>query len=281
MTITKIQMIEWLEDIKERPAFERDFTHAIAIIDQLQQPANNASLVLSVEMVKDYGLARNHEGFQNHVTIMDKAITALSTAPELCPQQQNDARIELNSALKRVDGLIMQLEGAGFTNCGGKLMKPPLGPNPFEQPLDVLQTIRSSQCFHLTNDPTSVFTYDKGSLKHRNSADLNGGTYYRAVDNDYKNILNAIFDGNIEPYEEPDVPEVLEQIPATYTHDTDAEMYYFAPSERAPGPYLKQIKIEAIVDVASDGSLAGIEFDSAQIEQSERPFQNHGGKGDE
>lgn len=49
---------------------------------------------------------------------------------------------------------------------------------------------------------------------------------------------------------------------AAFTHeDSEAgHLYYFAPLVRAPGPYLKQIRVTAIVDVASDGTLAGVEL---------------------
>lgn len=79
-------------------------------------------------------------------------------------------------------------------------------------------------------------------------------------------FLRHLFNGDLKPY----TPQpVLKQLSASYTHDPEAEMYYFAPSERAPGPYKKQIKISAMVDIASDGSFAGVEFDSAQIKQPE------------
>jgi hypothetical protein len=37
-------------------------------------------------------------------------------------------------------------------------------------------------------------------------------------------------------------------------------LYYFAPSARAPGPYLTQRHVTAIIDIASDGTLAGVEL---------------------
>lgn len=49
---------------------------------------------------------------------------------------------------------------------------------------------------------------------------------------------------------------------ARFTHeDGDAgHLYYFAPLERAPGPYLTQKRVEAIIDIDADGNLAGVEL---------------------
>ena len=44
------------------------------------------------------------------------------------------------------------------------------------------------------------------------------------------------------------------------TYDPEVHAYYFAPTERQPAPYRKQIFVEAIIDVADDGSLAGVEI---------------------
>jgi hypothetical protein len=47
----------------------------------------------------------------------------------------------------------------------------------------------------------------------------------------------------------------------TYEDDPDVgRLYYFAPQTRAPGPYLEQRHVRAIIDIASDGTLAGIEL---------------------
>jgi hypothetical protein len=54
----------------------------------------------------------------------------------------------------------------------------------------------------------------------------------------------------------------MEKHLAYFTHE-DSEvghLYYFAPADRAPGPYLKQIHVNAVVDVAADGTLAGVEL---------------------
>lgn len=53
--------------------------------------------------------------------------------------------------------------------------------------------------------------------------------------------------------------------PAYWTFDEVAlkhgfRLYYFAPVDRRPPPYRKQIRVTAIVDIADDGSLAGIEL---------------------
>jgi len=52
----------------------------------------------------------------------------------------------------------------------------------------------------------------------------------------------------------------LKERKATWTYDGDAHAYYFAPKSRAKPPYRKQIFVEAIIDVAEDGTLAGIEI---------------------
>lgn len=54
--------------------------------------------------------------------------------------------------------------------------------------------------------------------------------------------------------------ERLESRTANWTYDEGARAYYFAPSERSQAPYLKQVHVEAIIDVADDGTLAGIEI---------------------
>ncbi len=47
---------------------------------------------------------------------------------------------------------------------------------------------------------------------------------------------------------------------AYWTYDEDHNLYYFAPVSRADPPYLKQIHVEAVIDVAADGTLAGVEL---------------------
>lgn len=44
------------------------------------------------------------------------------------------------------------------------------------------------------------------------------------------------------------------------THTPETNAYYFAPEHRKPGPYTKQIEVTAIVDVADDGTFAGLEI---------------------
>ncbi len=57
----------------------------------------------------------------------------------------------------------------------------------------------------------------------------------------------------------------LKRRPAYWTHDDEAvekvgHLYYFAPENRAPGPYTTQRHVAAIIDIASDGTLAGVEL---------------------
>jgi hypothetical protein len=57
----------------------------------------------------------------------------------------------------------------------------------------------------------------------------------------------------------------LEQRKAYFTFDEEARrefgecLYYFAPLTRTPGP-LVQRYVQAIVDIAPDGTLAGVEL---------------------
>lgn len=51
--------------------------------------------------------------------------------------------------------------------------------------------------------------------------------------------------------------------PAYWTHedsDDTGHLYYFAPSNRANPPYRNQKEVKAIIDIAEDGTLAGIEL---------------------
>jgi hypothetical protein len=52
------------------------------------------------------------------------------------------------------------------------------------------------------------------------------------------------------------------QRPAYWTHEAGGRehLYYFVPVKRHPPPYRRQVKVEATLDVADDGTLAGIEF---------------------
>jgi hypothetical protein len=58
----------------------------------------------------------------------------------------------------------------------------------------------------------------------------------------------------------------LEQRPAYWTFDEEAERefgqrsYYFAPTNRSPSPYFERRRVEAIIDIANDGTLAGVEL---------------------
>ena len=58
----------------------------------------------------------------------------------------------------------------------------------------------------------------------------------------------------------------LEERPASYTFDHLAyqdygyTLYYFRLGDRSPPPYLTQLHVSAILDVAADGTLAGVEI---------------------
>ncbi len=58
---------------------------------------------------------------------------------------------------------------------------------------------------------------------------------------------------------------MLEKRPAYFTYDTDAEAYYFMPIQRASPPYHHQIEVTAIIDIAADGTLAGVELVSGDL----------------
>lgn len=47
---------------------------------------------------------------------------------------------------------------------------------------------------------------------------------------------------------------------AWFTYDSEGPAYYFAVSDRASPPYKEQRHVTAILDVASDGTLAGVEL---------------------
>lgn len=52
----------------------------------------------------------------------------------------------------------------------------------------------------------------------------------------------------------------MEKMAAFWTYDPDSHAYYFRPDGRTAPPYLKQVKVEAVVDIAHDGTFAGIEI---------------------
>jgi hypothetical protein len=52
----------------------------------------------------------------------------------------------------------------------------------------------------------------------------------------------------------------LKRRPAWWTHDYEADAFYFAPTGRAAPPYLRQTEVTAILDWGSDGTLAGVEL---------------------
>jgi hypothetical protein len=64
----------------------------------------------------------------------------------------------------------------------------------------------------------------------------------------------AVADHAAEP------PSRLERLDAYYTWDEAAQAWYFAPRHRADPPYKEQIRADATIDLASDGTMAGIEI---------------------
>jgi len=47
---------------------------------------------------------------------------------------------------------------------------------------------------------------------------------------------------------------------AQWTYDPEAHAYYFAPMQAAAPPYPTQRHVDAILDIAADGTLAGVEL---------------------
>ena len=62
----------------------------------------------------------------------------------------------------------------------------------------------------------------------------------------------------------------LERHEAYFTYDDEAGAYYFAIKSRANPPYLKKRRVEAILDIDSEGRLAGVEI-LEDIEPSRPP----------
>jgi hypothetical protein len=54
----------------------------------------------------------------------------------------------------------------------------------------------------------------------------------------------------------------MEQHKAYFTVEQSevGNLYYFAPLDRAPGPYRTQRHVSAIIDIDADGNLAGVEL---------------------
>lgn len=56
----------------------------------------------------------------------------------------------------------------------------------------------------------------------------------------------------------------MERRPAFWTHDQihgdGGHLYYFGLTERADPPYKRQVIVSAILDIAEDGTLAGVEL---------------------
>lgn len=55
----------------------------------------------------------------------------------------------------------------------------------------------------------------------------------------------------------------MEKRPGYWTHSDETgvgHLYYFAPTDAAKPPYRKQREVRAIIDIADDGTLAGVEL---------------------
>lgn len=66
----------------------------------------------------------------------------------------------------------------------------------------------------------------------------------------------------------------MQKRPAYWTyedHPVAGKVYYFAPTERAAGPYRKQERATAILDIAHDGTLAGVELVTGPLPPAPMP----------
>lgn len=52
----------------------------------------------------------------------------------------------------------------------------------------------------------------------------------------------------------------LDRRPAYWTYQDEPRAYYFAPTDCSPSPYRRQVQVTANLDVAEDGTLAGVEL---------------------
>ena len=63
----------------------------------------------------------------------------------------------------------------------------------------------------------------------------------------------------------------MKRCKASFTYDEQVHAYYFEPDEKHEPPYRKQIHEKAIVDVAADGSLAGVEIIDPKMPKPWKP----------
>lgn len=56
------------------------------------------------------------------------------------------------------------------------------------------------------------------------------------------------------------VAATMERGTAYWTYDSDAGAWYFGLAPRAKPPFLKQQRVEAVIDIDADGRLAGVEI---------------------
>jgi hypothetical protein len=64
----------------------------------------------------------------------------------------------------------------------------------------------------------------------------------------------------MEELRAPAQPARRGSMAAQFTYDPEGEAYYFAPLGAQPGPYYTQRHVDAILDIAFDGTLAGVEL---------------------
>lgn len=66
---------------------------------------------------------------------------------------------------------------------------------------------------------------------------------------------------------------MLKQYEAVFTYDSQSGAYYFAPSMREDPPYREQRHVTAILDIAADGTLAGVELVLGELPPPPMPYQ--------
>lgn len=85
-----------------------------------------------------------------------------------------------------------------------------------------------------------------------------GRTKAGVIPNTSANTLHRAVHGHVEPTE-----GTLRRRPASYTCEVSeiaGPLYYIKLGDAAPPPYTKQVHRTAIIDVADDGTLAGVEL---------------------
>lgn len=95
----------------------------------------------------------------------------------------------------------------------------------------------------------------------------NGGVHVLDRDEAIENAIIALSrlsgngggDGG-EPLPDGRLKKMTAYFTHSRIHEDGGHLYYFAPVNAAEPPYRKQIEVTAILDIAADGTLAGVEL---------------------